>query len=83
MLRYNSDNFAAASEELKNNREFVLQRVKENKRILHHAGKELESGKEISSVAIVQDAGTIIDCFDLLDSTSTMRISFSNMLLMF
>ena len=71
LVRYDSDNFAAASKELKNNRGFVLQLIKENKRVLHHAGKKLKYDEDILSVAIVKDAGTIIDCFDLLlNSTS-------------
>lgn len=59
---------AHASEKLRNDREFVLQLIKENDRVVHHAAKDLRFDHGIIVAAISKDAPSIVDCFDILQS---------------
>ena len=72
-VRYDSSHFAYASNELKSDRKFVLQLAKENDRIIHHSAKELRFDEEIIVAAFAKNAATIVDCFDILHSSSDME----------
>ena len=73
LVRYDSKFFPYASNELKDNKEFVLELVKENKMILYHACKGFRYDEEILTATLVKDAGSLIDCFDLLNSSSDAK----------
>jgi hypothetical protein len=58
--------FKYASNELRSDRTFVLQLVRENDRILQYAEEDLWYDDEILIAAICKSEGTIVDCFDIL-----------------
>lgn len=66
-VRDDPSDFNYASNELRSDRTFVLQLVRQTDRILKYADERLRYDDEILIAAISKSEGTIVDCFNILE----------------